>query len=165
MLSRSSTVFAFALLLFIASVRESIACLCQNSQPNTVAHHLEEYAVAMKVWIGQEITPEEPPCPAGVFCPGLAYRNRYFEAVVDAVFKGDSGSQGKIVLMDRGFCGAGIQAQTNMLLFGSVADMMVEGYFGEIPVFTPASCALNQDWDMITAEDQTSIWDFTDSNP
>lgn len=155
---------SFALLLLVASITEINACLCQDSQPNTVAHHLDQYPSAIKIWIGQEITPDEPSCSAGSFCPGLAYRNRYFEAVVDAVFKGDTDSQGKIVLMDRGFCGAGIQAETNMLLFGSVVDMVVEGYFGEIPVFTPSSCALNQDWDMITAEDQTSLWDFTDNS-
>ena len=151
------------LLLIVAHIGVTSGCTCSRPVPDTIENNLAKFPAAIKVWIGNEIAPDIPPCPIGTFCPGTAFRDRYWAGFVDVIYKGGEG-RGKLVVKNMGFCGAGIQRRTNMLLYGSIAQETVEGYFGTVSVFTPASCASNRDWDSVGEDEQAILMALAEEN-
>ena len=149
-------------LLLLATSSPASACIC--TQAPTVENSLTNFPVAIKVQVGADISPA-PSCPPGTFCPGIMFRNQYLDSVVDVSFKSGTtgGTSGKLIVKNRGFCGAGLQEHSDMLLFGTIRDEAVEGYFGTIPVFTPSPCADNQQWAALSEEDQTTIVEYQDT--
>lgn len=152
--------------LLFAMIHNAKACLC-FTHSNNVTENLERYAVVGKFWIGNEISTTATPCAAGTYCLGQ-FRDRFFEAYVDIVFKGgNTNGQGKLVVRSPGFCGrtTATTLQTDILLYGNIQQQEVDGYYGTVAVFTPAFCAAHSPWAELSADDQNALFEYAHGGP